>query len=78
MRSESTNNRQTGISIPNFIKEEEIGWPEIKSIIPRYQSIIIEKIQNKKIQFQLRKNLKIEELQQIDEFCHQHLISQPV
>jgi len=77
MRSESIHIKQTGVSIPNFIKDEEIGWPEIKSIIPRYQSIIIETIRNKKIQFQLRRNLKIEELQQIDEFCRQHLISSP-
>jgi hypothetical protein len=75
MRSESVNIRQTGISIPNFIKDEEISWSEIKSIIPKYQSILIETIRNKKIQFQLRKNLKIEELQQIDEFCRQHLLS---
>ena len=73
MRSESINIRQTGITIPNFIKDEEIGWPEIKSIIPKYHSIIIETFRNKRIQFQLRRNLKIEELQQIDEFCRQHL-----
>ena len=73
MRSESINIRQTGITIPNFIKDEEIGWPEIKSIIPKYHSIIIETFRNKRIQFQLRRNLKIDELQQIDEFCRQHL-----
>ncbi|MEP7145256.1 MAG: hypothetical protein ABI707_20395 [Ferruginibacter sp.] len=75
MRSESINIRQTGITIPNFIKDEEIAWPDIKSIIPRYHSIIIETFRHKKIQFKLRKNLKIEELQQIDEFCRQHLAS---
>lgn len=75
MRSGSVNIRQTGITIPSFIKDEEIGWPEIKSIIPKYQTIIIETFRNKKIQFQLRKNLKIEELQQINEFCRQHLVS---
>jgi hypothetical protein len=73
MCSESINIRQTGITIPNFIKDEEIGWPEIRSIIPRYHSINIETFSNKRIQFQLRKNLKIEELQQINEFCRQHL-----
>ena len=75
MRSESINIRQTGVSIPNFIKDKEIGWPEIKTIIPKYHTIIIETIRNRTIQFQLRRNLKIEELQQIDEFCRQHLIS---
>jgi hypothetical protein len=74
MRSEAINIRQTGVSIPNFIKDEEIGWPEIKTIIPKYHTIVIETIRNKTIQFQLRRNLKIEELQQIDDFCRQHLI----
>ena len=75
MRSESINITQTGIIIPNFVKDEEICWPEIKSIIPAYHTIIIETFRNKRIQFHLRKNLKIEELQQIDEFCRQHLLS---
>ena len=73
MHSESINIKQTGITIPNFIKDEEIAWPEIKSIVPKYHTIIIETFHNKRIQFQLRKNLKIDELQQIDEFCRQHL-----
>lgn len=73
LHSESINIRQTGILIPNFIRDEEIGWTEIKTIVPRYHSIIIETFRHKKIQFQLSKNLKIEELQQIDEFCRQHL-----
>lgn len=73
MHSESIDIRHTGISIPNFIKHEEITWPEIKRIVPGCHSIFIETFGNKKIQFQWRKNLKIEELQQIDEFCRQHL-----
>ena len=75
LRSESVDIRSTGITIPNFIKDAEIGWNEIKSILPRYHSIIIKTIRNKTIQFQLRKNLKIEELEQIDEFCKKHLTS---
>ncbi|MCW3093689.1 MAG: hypothetical protein JWP81_4758 [Ferruginibacter sp.] len=78
MHSESINIRQTGITIPNFLMDEEIGWQEIKQIRPKYHAIIIETIRNKKIQFQLRKNLKIEELQQIDEFCRQHLVADSV
>ena len=74
LRSESVDIRSTGITIPNFIKDAEIGWNEIKSILPRYHSIIIKTIRNKTIQFQLRKNLKIEELEQIDEFCQKHLV----
>ena len=73
VHSEAVNIRQTGITIPNFAKYTEISWNEIRSILPRYHSIIIKTIRNKTIQFQLRKNLKIEELQQIDDFCRQHL-----
>ena len=75
LHSESINIRQTGITIPNFMMDEEISWPEIKMIVPGYHTISIETFRNKRMQFELRKNLKIEELQQIDEFCRQHLIS---
>ena len=75
LRSESVDIRPTGITIPNFMKDAEISWNEIKSILPKYHSIIIKTIRNKTIQFQLRKNLKIEELEQIDEFCQKHLTS---
>lgn len=75
LHSEFVDIRSTGIIIPNFVKDEEISWPEIKNIAPGYHTIVIETFRNKKIEFELRKNLKIEELQQIDEFCRQHLIS---
>ena len=75
LRSEAVDIRPTGITIPNFMKDAEISWNEIKSILPRYHSIIIKTIRNKTIQFQLRKNLKIEELEQIDEFCKKHLVN---
>jgi len=51
MRSESINIRRTGISIPDFIKDEEIRVAEIKSIIPQYQWIVIETIREKKYNF---------------------------
>jgi hypothetical protein len=63
----------TGISIPNFAKDAEISWNEVKSIIPKYHSIIIETLRHKKIEFSLRQNLKIDELEQIDDFCQKHL-----
>lgn len=72
-RNESVDITQTGISIPNFLKDAEISWADIKSILPHYHSIIIETFRNKKIQFQLRQNLKIDELEQIDEFCRKHI-----
>lgn len=73
IRSEAVDIKPTGITLPNFVKDAEISWNEIKMIIPRYHSIIIETFRNKRIQFQLRNNLKIEELEQIDEFCQKHI-----
>jgi hypothetical protein len=73
IRSEAVDIRQTGITVPNFVKDAEISWHEIKTIIPKYHSIIIETLLNKKIEFNLRKNLKIDELEQIDDFCRKHL-----
>jgi hypothetical protein len=75
IRSEAVDIKPTGISFPNFVKDAEIGWHEIKSIIPKYHSIIIETLRNQKIEFDLRQNLKIDELQQIDDFCKKHLIN---
>jgi hypothetical protein len=74
IRSEAVDISHTGISVPNFAKDAEIGWNEIKSIIPKYHSIIIETLRHKKIEFNLRQNLKIDELEQIDDFCKKHLI----
>ena len=75
IHSEAVDIKPTGITLPNFLKDAEIGWNEIKTIVPKYQSIFIETLRNRKIRFQLRNNLKIEELQQIDEFCQKHLIN---
>ena len=72
MHSEAVDIRQTGIAIPNFLTDDEISWQDIKMVIPKYHCILIETFRHKKILFQLRTNLKIEELQQIDEFCRQH------
>ncbi|MEP6675921.1 MAG: hypothetical protein ABJA78_12225 [Ferruginibacter sp.] len=69
LRNDSVDISQTGITIPNFIKDAEISWVDVKSIFPRYHSIIIETLRNRKIHFELRRNLKIEELEQIDDFC---------
>ena len=73
MRSEVINIKTTGISMPNFIKDAEMGWYEIKEIKPGYHSILIETFRNTRISFHLRRNLKIEELQQIDEFCRKQM-----
>jgi len=75
IRSEAVDISQTGISVPNFIKDAEIGWNEVKAIVPKYHSIIIETLTHKKIEFDLRKNLNIDELEQIDDFCRKHMIN---
>jgi hypothetical protein len=74
IQSEAIAISATGITVPNFVKDAEIGWNEVKTIIPKYHSIIIETLRNKKIEFSLRQNLKIDELEQIDEFCKKHLL----
>lgn len=73
INSEAIDITQTGITVPDFVKNVEISWNEIKTIIPKYQSIIIETLRNKKIELNLRQNLKIDELAQIDDFCQKHL-----
>jgi hypothetical protein len=75
VKSEAVDISPTGITLPNFLRDAEISWADIKTIIPHYRSIVIETFRRKKIEFTLRENLKIEELQQIDEFCQKHLSS---
>jgi hypothetical protein len=73
VKSEAVDISQTGVTLPNFIKDAEISWADIKAIIPHYHSIVIETLRRRKIEFTLRGNLKMEELQQIDDFCQKHL-----
>lgn len=74
IRSEGICIRPTGVMLPNFLKDAEISWCDIKAIFPQYHSICIETLRNKKIEFNLRQNLRIDELEQIDDFCRRHLI----
>ena len=74
IKQENVNIRSTGISLPSLLKDAELSWDEVKNIIPKYHSIIIETIRNKKIELDLRKNLRIDELEKIDSFCKQHLV----
>lgn len=61
-----------GIRFPNFLSDANINWLHIKKVVANYNSILIETVQDKKMKFELRKNLKIEELQQINDFCTVH------
>ena len=67
--------KSTGITIPSAITNAGISWLYIKKVVADYNYIIIETARNKKVKFQLSKNLKIEELEQINDFCSLH--SQP-
>jgi hypothetical protein len=75
IRSEAVDIRPTGISIPDFSARKEISWHDIKMVTPAYHSIFIETFRNRKIHFKLRINLKIEELQQINDFCRRHQVN---
>ncbi len=75
IKREAITIQATGVILPDLIKDVEIGWNEVKRIVPRYHSILIETFRNKKIELNLRRNLKIDELEQIDDFCRKHLIT---
>lgn len=73
--SESVVLSDAGITVPDFWLTTEIQWPDIQKVMMQYDAIVIETVNNKQVSFELRKNLKIEELQQINDFCSVH--SQP-
>ena len=70
--SEAVELKADGITIPDFWANAEIKWLHVKKVVMNYNSIIIETVRDRKVQFQLRNNLKIEELQQINDFCTVH------
>jgi hypothetical protein len=72
-RSENMDIKHTGITIPNFAKDSELSWPEIRTIIFHYHRIIIETLRHKKIEIHLRKGLAMDELQEVDDFCREHM-----
>jgi len=62
----------TGIALQNA---EDISWDKIKRILPAYHQITIETLPGRKIELNFRKNLNIDELEQINDFCSQHLLA---
>lgn len=70
--SEAVELKANGIMIPDFWKHAEIKWLHIKKVVMNYNSIVIETVRDEKIRYELRHNLKIEELQQINDFCSVH------
>ena len=70
--SEAVELKPNGITIPDFFGQWQYQMAAYKKSGEDYNSIIIETVRDKKVQFQLRHNLKIEELQQINDFCSVH------
>jgi hypothetical protein len=63
----------TGIAISGIPKSDFFLWSHINNVEARYDSIVIETSFNKTYQFNLRENLRFEELDQIHEFCRHYL-----
>ncbi len=71
--AESVTFHHTGISISGIPVSRFFIWTNINKVDARYDSIIIETAQNKIYHFNLRQNLRFEELDQIHEFCRHYL-----
>ena len=63
----------TGITIPALPESKFFIWANISSINARYDSITIETSLDKTYHFNLKENLRFEELDQIHEFCRHYL-----
>jgi hypothetical protein len=62
-----------GVTISGIPSSRFFVWAAINRIDAHYDSIIIETAQNKTYHFNLRQNLRFEELDQIHEFCRHYL-----
>jgi hypothetical protein len=63
----------TGVSIPGLPENRFFLWSNINHIQARYDSIHIETSYQRDFDFDLRKNLNFDELEQIHEFCRHYL-----
>ncbi len=63
----------TGITISGIPSTKFFIWSHINAVEARYDSIVIRTASNKIFQFNLRKNLQFDELDQIHEFCRHYL-----
>ncbi len=63
----------TGISVPSLPESKFFLWSHINGVDARYDCITINTSFNKSYEFDLRKNLAFEELDQIHEFCRHYL-----
>ena len=63
----------TGITIPALPESRFIIWSNVNHIEAQYDSITIAASGDKSYHFDLQKNLRFEELDQIHEFCRHYL-----
>jgi hypothetical protein len=63
----------TGITVPALPESKFFIWANISSIKANYDSITIETSLDKTYHFNLKENLRFEELDQIHEFCRHYL-----
>jgi hypothetical protein len=63
----------TGISVPSLPESKFFLWSHINGVDARYDCITINTSFNRSYEFDLRKNLAFEELDQIHEFCRHYL-----
>lgn len=73
VRNEYIGIHHTGVNIPLLAEDRFLAWSHIRDIEARYDCIRINTSFDKSYQFDLRKNLEFEELEQIHEFCRHYL-----
>lgn len=62
-----------GVEIPDFPNNHLLSWYHINTINAEFDNITINVSGKKNIRFWLKKNLHVEELEQIHEFCRHYL-----
>jgi hypothetical protein len=63
----------TGVTIPRLPESQFLLWTDINEVETFYDSIHISTSSEKKLRFDLRKNLEFAELEQIHDFCRHYL-----
>jgi hypothetical protein len=63
----------TGVTVPHLPESQFLLWTDINEVETFYDSIHISTSSEKKLRFDLRKNLEFAELEQIHDFCRHYL-----
>ena len=72
-QEETLSIHHTGITIPDVPDSRFLYWTHINKIVASYDSIDIVTAGDKPLRFQFRNNLKFEELEKVQTFCHFYL-----